>query len=63
MVLNPQSEAIVEEVIQPNRCGRVYYQAGYWPARCRRPITLEEGTICSVVNIEGITLIVEPTPL
>lgn len=55
------SEAIVDEVIQPNRRGRVLYQDVYWYARCRQAIILEEGTICSVVDIDGITLIVEPS--
>lgn len=53
-------EAIVDEVIQPNRRGRVYYQGVWWSARCQQAITLEEGTICFVVSMEGITLIVEP---
>ena len=61
MVLNPKSEAIVDEIIQPNRRGRVLYQGGCWYARCRQAITLEEGTICSVIDIDGITLIVEPS--
>ncbi len=62
MVLDPSAEAVVDEVIQPNHRGRVRYQGSHWPARCSQAITLEEGTICSVVNIQGITLIVIPTP-
>lgn len=61
MVFNPSAEAIVDEVIQPNHRGRVRYQGSYWPAKCQRDITLEEGTFCLVVNVEGITLIVVPT--
>lgn len=61
MVFEPSAEAVVDEVIQPNHRGRVRYKGSYWPARCQRAITLEEGTICSVVNIQGITLIVMPT--
>jgi len=60
MVFSPYAEAIVDEVIQPNRRGRVYYQGVWWSARCRQAITLEEGTVCLVVSIEINTLIVEP---
>ena len=62
MVFDPSAEAVVDEVIQPNHRGRVRYHGAYWPARCQHDITLEEGTVCSVVNIQGITLIVIPTP-
>jgi membrane protein implicated in regulation of membrane protease activity len=61
MVFDPSAEAVVEEVIQPNHRGRVRYKGSYWPARYQQSITLEEGTTCSVVNIQGITLIVIPT--
>lgn len=61
MVFDPSAEAVVDEEIQPNHRGRVRYKGSYWPARCPQGITLEEGATCSVVNIEGITLIVLPT--
>lgn len=61
MFMDFSIEARVEEVIQPQRCGRVYWRGSWWKAACTLSITLEEGTICYVVDRRGITLLVEPT--
>lgn len=53
-------EGIVEQPIYPDRKGRVYFNATWWPARCAENAILEPGKIVHVVKIENITLWVEP---
>lgn len=53
-------KAIVDKAIQPGKEGRVSCLGTYWFARCEASITLPRGVIVQVVNIEKITLIVEP---
>ncbi|NJK27614.1 MAG: hypothetical protein HC925_02345 [Coleofasciculaceae cyanobacterium SM2_3_26] len=52
-------EAVVEADIYPNRTGRVKFRGSYWPARCRRGITLRRGERCYVVDVCNITLMVD----
>jgi membrane protein implicated in regulation of membrane protease activity len=58
--MNFEKEAIVDEEIRPHRKGRVHFQGTFWPARCLKNVTLTPGEICYVVNIDNITLFVEP---
>lgn len=57
-----QGEAIVQEAICPCRPGRVKYRGTFWSARCAEKITLAPGRIVRVIDIDEITLLVEPDP-
>lgn len=52
--------AIVESLILPGQNGRVWFKASWWPARCPLGISLSPGQVVRVVDIDHITLIVEP---
>lgn len=52
--------AIVESLILPGQSGRVWFKASWWPARCPLGISLLPGQAVRVVDIDRITLIVEP---
>ncbi|MGJ3250696.1 MAG: NfeD family protein [Elainellaceae cyanobacterium] len=54
-------EAVVDVPIQPDKAGRVKFQASWWPAQCEQGISLKPGDIVRVVGIRNITLLVEPT--
>ena len=58
-----EREAIVSDTIHPRRVGRVRWSGSWWPARCQHDMTLPPDTIVRVVNIENITLWVEPYDL
>lgn len=55
-----ENEAIVEQVIEPLRRGRVSFRGSYWFARCKQGITLFPGQMVYVVGIDNLTLVVEP---
>ncbi len=52
--------AIVESLILPGQSGRVWFKASWWPARCPLGIALYQGQAVRVIDIDRITLIVEP---
>ncbi|MGK7900119.1 MAG: NfeD family protein [Hormoscilla sp.] len=56
-------EAKVSEIIVgPYREGRVYFRGTWWPARCEQFITLKPGDPVQVIDLNNITLLVEPFP-
>jgi membrane protein implicated in regulation of membrane protease activity len=58
MSINTVEQAIVDETIRPQECGRVRFQSTWWPARCDRDMTFKPGDVVRVVGIDNITLIV-----
>jgi hypothetical protein len=53
----------VEQIITETQAGRVKFQATYWPARLYNPeyeITLVPDTPVTVIDRQGITLLVLP---
>lgn len=52
--------AIVASLILPGQSGRVWFKASWWPARCPLGIPLYQGQAVRVIDIDRITLIVEP---
>lgn len=55
-----ESEAVVDETIQPGRAGRVRFQGSWWFARCGKAITLPPGEVVRVLELCDLTLLVEP---
>jgi membrane protein implicated in regulation of membrane protease activity len=53
-------EAVVDEEIQPNQRGMVYFRASWWFAQCEQAIALVPGQRVQVLGIRGTTLIVQP---
>ena len=53
-------EAIVDEAIYPQHCGRARFRDSIWPARCVENVTLEPEQVCEVLDIDNITLVVKP---
>lgn len=56
-------EAVIDEIIEPFRKGRVRYRAGWWPALCEANVAIAPGETVEVVGIRGIALLVQPLPL
>jgi|GEM_PF-2313254 len=52
--------AIVETSILPGQVGRVWFKGSWWPARCPQELALFQGQSVRVIDIDRITLIVEP---
>ena len=56
-----RGEAKVSDLIQgPHDEGRVYFRGTWWRARCEDFVTLKPGDTVQVIDIQNITLIVEP---
>jgi tetratricopeptide (TPR) repeat protein len=53
-------QAIVDQIIQPEKAGRVRFRSSYWSARCDQPIAIAPGEVVDVVGLDRITLKVEP---
>ena len=53
------SHGIVKRVIKPNEVGAVKIGGEVWRAKCESNETLQEGTIVSVLRVEGNTVIVK----
>ncbi|NJL00418.1 MAG: hypothetical protein HC910_07540 [Spirulinaceae cyanobacterium SM2_1_0] len=55
-----RGEAIVDEVIEPQRKVRVRYRGGWWPALCETNVAIAPGETVEVIGIRGIALLVQP---
>ncbi|GAB4382357.1 MAG: hypothetical protein Kow00121_42460 [Elainellaceae cyanobacterium] len=53
-------QAIVEQTITPNERGRVRFWGSKWFARCAQDVQIASGEVVDVIDIDNITLIVEP---
>lgn len=53
-------QAVVEQTITPHERGRVRFWGSKWFARCNQDIQISAGEVVDVIDIENITLIVEP---
>ncbi|NJO42779.1 MAG: tetratricopeptide repeat protein [Cyanobacteria bacterium RU_5_0] len=53
-------QAIVEQAIHSTQRGRVRFWGSAWFARCNQDISITSGEIVDVLDIDNITLIVEP---
>ena len=51
-------EAIVTVLIEPHKPGRVKIKGDDWPAIVEKSVSLKEGTVVTVVRIEGNKLVV-----
>jgi len=58
--LYDNKEGVVDEVIAPDRRGRVYSNGIWWTARCAKNITLAPGEEVQIIGLENITVWVEP---
>lgn len=57
---NFQGTAVVEDPIEgSDKPGRVRFRGTFWPAECRPESILQKGDRVIVVDIVGITLIVQ----
>lgn len=55
-----KTKGYVEQAINPNRRGRVRYQATYWFGVCADARSLPPGTEVTVLGRRGNTLLVQP---
>ena len=55
-----QTKGYVEQAINPNRRGRVRYQATYWFGICADARSPPPGTAVTVLGRQGNTLLVQP---
>ncbi|HEY9628498.1 MAG TPA: tetratricopeptide repeat protein [Coleofasciculaceae cyanobacterium] len=53
-------QAIVEQIIQPGKPGRVRFKGSRWFARCDQPVDISPHELVDVIGIQNITLLVEP---
>jgi tetratricopeptide (TPR) repeat protein len=53
-------QAIVEQMIQPDKPGRVRFKGSRWFARCDQPVSISPHELVDVIGIQNITLLVEP---
>ncbi|MBW4657586.1 MAG: hypothetical protein KME15_02840 [Drouetiella hepatica Uher 2000/2452] len=53
-------QAIVEQMIQPDKPGRVRFKGSRWFARCDQPVNISPHELVDVIGIQNITLLVEP---
>ena len=53
-------QAIVEQMIQPDKPGRVRFKSSRWFARCDQPVNISPHELVDVIGIQNITLLVEP---
>jgi membrane protein implicated in regulation of membrane protease activity len=53
-------QAIVSDTICPGQPGRAYFEGSCWPALCQQKVILLPGTRVYVIEIDNITLLVEP---
>jgi membrane protein implicated in regulation of membrane protease activity len=58
--VSTQAKGYVEQAINPNRRGRVRYQATYWFGICADARSLPSGMEVTVIGRQGNTLIVQP---
>lgn len=56
-------EAVVTKSIHPGRTGQVKFQGTWWSAKCRQEASLVLNTTVYVVDVEGMVLVVQSTPL
>jgi membrane protein implicated in regulation of membrane protease activity len=56
-------EAVVEEIIEPGKCGQVRYRGSWWNARCIEAVTLYPGETVYVIRRHALTLVVRPAEL
>ena len=55
-------QAIVTDPIYPHKTGRVKFLGTWWNALCKQDIVLVAGTTVYVVDLEGLTLVVQLVP-
>ena len=53
---------VSKTIVGPYQQGRVYFRGTSWPACCKECVTLKPGDTVQVIDINNITLIVEPLP-
>ena len=53
---------VSQTIVGPEREGRVYFRGTWWPARCDEFVTLKPGEPVQVIDMNNITLLVEPVP-
>lgn len=61
--LGLDEEAVVTQLIEPGKTGRVKFQGTWWNASCQQGVTLSPGQIVRVIGLCNITLCVEPTEI
>jgi membrane protein implicated in regulation of membrane protease activity len=60
--LEDEDEAIVVNVLDRDKEWQVDFQATYWIARSRRPLTLKIGDTVRVIGRQNNTLFIETIP-
>ena len=53
---------VSQTIVGPHQPGRVYFRGTWWPARCQDFVTLRPGETVQVIDMNNITLFVEPAP-
>lgn len=55
-----EGEGIVDQIVQQGKIWRVKFQATYWNARATTAVILLPGDFVRIVDVDNITLLIEP---